>query len=64
METNDVLKELKKRVDKAGTLFEAAKELQISPSYLSDILNKNRPLSDNILSKLGFERVTTIRRTK
>lgn len=35
----------------------AAAELNISPAFLSDVLNGARPLSDRIARQLGYERV-------
>lgn len=35
----------------------AARELGISPAYLSDLLRGNRAFSDRILDKLGLKRV-------
>ncbi len=36
-----------------------AKELGISPAYLSDILNGHREISAQVAEKLGYERVVT-----
>lgn len=36
---------------------EVAKELGVSPQYLSDILREKRSVSEAVAAKLGFERV-------
>ena len=44
-------------VREAGSQVEAAKRLDISPMYLSDILAGKRGISDNVAAKLGYKRV-------
>ncbi|WP_167346267.1 helix-turn-helix transcriptional regulator [Sphingopyxis macrogoltabida] len=39
-----------------------AHRLGITPSYLSDVLNGRRDISDGLAARLGFERITTFRR--
>lgn len=41
-----------------------AKEMGISPAYLSDILNKKRAPGDKVLRSLKMERVTMYRMVK
>lgn len=56
-EVNLALEELKKRVQQRGSQKAVAEELGIHPSYLNDILKGKTGLSDNVLAKLGYERV-------
>lgn len=59
----DPLKILEKR--RAGrTLAELARELEVSPAYLSDVLNGNREPGPKILDALGIERVVSYRQRK
>ena len=47
-------------VKEEGTQFAAAKRLDVSPMYLSDILNGKRAISDNVARRLppnGYRRV-------
>lgn len=39
-----------------------AHKLGITPSYLSDVLNGRRDISEGLAARLGFERITTFRR--
>ncbi len=39
------------------TQRQAAAALGISPTYLGDILNERRDVSDTVLSKLGLKRI-------
>jgi hypothetical protein len=48
--------ELQERVARANQA-EVAKELGISPQYLSDVLNKRRELGKKILNAMGFDRL-------
>jgi transcriptional regulator with XRE-family HTH domain len=54
MTTQKPLSELKKRL-KSKTQKELAKELNISPAYLNDILNGRRSIDSLAISKLGYE---------
>jgi hypothetical protein len=53
----DVIRELQKKVKKAGSQKELASALGISSQYLNDLLQGRRNASDNILDKLGLKRV-------
>lgn len=53
---------LRDRRRAAGTITALAGELGVSKQFLSGVLLGKRPVSDNILAKLGIERVTTYRR--
>ena len=44
-------------VIREGSQTEAAKALDISVSYLSEILRGTRKVSDNVARKLGYKRV-------
>lgn len=59
MNIDELLNEIKRRAEAAGGQYKLAGELSITPSYLSDILNKRRDPSKSILEKLGFEAVVT-----
>jgi plasmid maintenance system antidote protein VapI len=50
----EVLERFTKRFKTQGA---AAKELHISQPYLSDMLKGNRPISDNMLNRLGLRRI-------
>jgi len=54
------LKILRGIVKEAGSQVEAAKRLDVSAMYLSDILRKRRSISDNLARRLpphGYRRV-------
>ena len=44
-------------VAQAGSQAVAAKELKISPAYMSDLINGRRDISLRMLAKLGLKRV-------
>lgn len=56
--SNAAIEELKRRIRSKGSQKAVAAELEISPAYLNDILMGKRNLSDNVLEKLGYEKVT------
>jgi transcriptional regulator with XRE-family HTH domain len=58
MDENPVLKKIKSKIAEAGSQTKVAIELGISVSYLSDILNGKREISENVARKLGFKRQT------
>jgi helix-turn-helix protein len=53
----DLLKLLRRKADEAGEQQILAKELGVSPQYLSDVLNEKREPGDSILIPLGLHRV-------
>jgi hypothetical protein len=60
----DPISELRERVEGSSNA-EVARELKISPQYLSDVLNDRKKPGDKILKALGLERlVVYIRRSK
>jgi len=52
-----VLLVLKKQCKKAGSQKNYAKKIGVSEQYLSEIIRGTRPLSDNFLERIGFEKV-------
>lgn len=59
--TYDPMEELRKRV--AGRkLREFARTVPCSAGFMSDVLNGNRRISDEIVTALGLERVVTYRK--
>lgn len=48
---------LSQMVDEKGSQSAVAKWLGVSDAYLSDILNGNRGVSDDIARKLGYRKV-------
>jgi transcriptional regulator with XRE-family HTH domain len=55
---------LKDMAESAGSQLALAKQLGISTSYLSDVLNGRQEPSKALLVPLGFERVTFYRKVK
>ena len=53
---DEVLKIVKVRI-KGSSLRAVAKDMEISPAYLHDLVNKRRAISEAIAEKLGFERI-------
>lgn len=48
---------LRRLIEAEGSQTKAAAKLDISSGYLSEILTSNRPISDGVAKKLGFEKV-------
>lgn len=48
---------IRQKVKAHGSQIKTAKELDIAPAYLSDILNGRRDVSDSVARKLGYRRV-------
>jgi len=44
--------------------LDAARALEISPAYLSDLVNGRRDITDGILAKLGLKRVVVKESTR
>jgi len=55
--TDEVLGELRQRILTGTTQEELAHQLDISPQYLSDVLNKRREPGKKLLDAIGYERV-------
>lgn len=51
--------ELEKRLN-GGNQYEMAKEMGVSPAYLSMVLNGTKPPAKSVLDYLGLERVKSI----
>jgi predicted transcriptional regulator len=49
--------DLKKMVEEKGSKKAAAEALGIHPSYVGELINGTRPLTDTVLEKLGYEKV-------
>ena len=63
MTDQEVIQILKWKIGEGyGAQSEVARELEVSPQYLSDVLKGDKPVSDRILKWLGLER--TIVRAK
>lgn len=44
-------------VKQQGSRFKAALVLDVSPSYLGEILSNQTPISDRVAQKIGYRRV-------
>lgn len=62
MDLSQVLALLKRRCAKAGGQAAWAKTHDLSPAYVSDVLNGRRGPGAGILRALGVERVVSYRR--
>lgn len=60
MTTDQVRTLLRKRIN--GNLREWARENDVSPGYVSDVLFGRREPGEKVLSALGLERVVTYRK--
>ena len=49
-----VINRLRRRITEAGSLRQCAKQLKLSPAYLSDVMNGHRRPGPSILKPLGF----------
>lgn len=52
------LAELWRRVKELGSQKAVAEELEIHPSYLGEMLSGKNPISENVLKKIGYVRLT------
>jgi Helix-turn-helix len=62
MDREQLIAKLKQLVEKAGSQAALAKELGVSPSYLSDVLNGLRQPGISLLAPLGLESITEYRK--
>lgn len=53
----EAIKIISAMVRAKGSQVKAAKELDISPAYLGDIIGGRRMISDSVARKLGYKRV-------
>ena len=51
----EVIEALKRHIKAAGNQDRFAREVGFTPSYVSDVVNEKKPLSDRMLDVLGFE---------
>ena len=56
--------DLQREIRIYGRQTELARDLGVSRSYVSSVYKGHRPPSEELLSKLGWERVTLIQRIK
>lgn len=64
MTLSDVLTLLAGECEKAGSRAAWAKQHDLSPSYVGDVLKGRRDPGEGILKALGLERAVTYRRKK
>ena len=50
--------ELWRMVDELGSQKAVAEKLEIHPSYLGEMLSGKNPISENVLKKIGYIRLT------
>ena len=60
MTEEQVYQRLMDAIDRAGGQRSFAKQIGVTPSYINDVVNKRRLMSDRILATIGIERVTTV----
>jgi plasmid maintenance system antidote protein VapI len=61
--TEDEIKGIiEEMVKKWGSQRKVADQLEISAAFLSDILNGNRPVSNQVAQRLGYQRVIKFRK--
>jgi predicted transcriptional regulator len=56
--TNLVIEDLKQQVKNKGSQKAVADDLGFHPSFIGDVLKGRRDLSNNLVEKLGYERIT------
>lgn len=61
--SDDLIAELDAELEDS-TQAELAKRLRVSETYLSDVLNERRRISDQFALKLGYERVVRWRKVR
>lgn len=60
MTEDQVYQRLLEAIDRAGGQRPFAARIKVTPSYINDVVNKRRLMSDRILSAIGIERIITI----
>ena len=60
MTEEQVYQYLLEAIERAGGQRPFARQLKVTPSYINDVVNKRRLMSDRILAAIGIERVVTI----
>ncbi len=59
MTEEEVYRHLLGAIDQAGGQRPFARQLGVTPSYINDVVNKRRLMSDRILGAIGIKRVVT-----
>lgn len=59
MTEEEVYRHLLDAIDRAGGQRPFARQLGVTPSYINDVVNKRRLMSDRILGAIGIKRVVT-----
>ena len=59
MTEEQVYRHLLEAIKRAGGQRPFAQQIGVTPSYINDIVNKRRLLSDRILATIGIERIVT-----
>lgn len=60
MTEEEVYQRLLAAIERVGGQRSFAKRIGVTPSYVNDVVNKRRLMSDRILATIGIERVTTV----
>jgi transcriptional regulator with XRE-family HTH domain len=61
MKEQDLIKKLKGHIySEYGSARAFAREVGLSNTYISQVLNGDKPLTDTILAHVGFKKVVTI----
>lgn len=59
-----VIKRIKARIAEAGSLRQAARDWNVSASYLSEIVTGKKPPGEALLLLLGIRRIVTTKYTE
>jgi len=60
MTEEQVYQHLMSAIEQAGGQRPFARLLGVTPSYINDVVNKRRLISDRILAAVGIERTVTV----
>lgn len=60
MTEEDIVADLRQRVEAAGSMRELARQYGVSVSYVSDCLNGRRAPGPGILGPMGYRRVVQV----
>ena len=60
MTENEIIKELTRRVDKAGSIRKYAATTGLSATFITNVLANKQKLTPNLLNLLGYEFETKI----
>lgn len=60
MTEEQVYQHLLEAIKRAGGQRPFAQQIKVTPSYINDVVNKRRLMSDRILAVIGIERVITV----